>query len=78
LCDRSFTEKGHLKKHIQAVHEHIRPYQCPYCEKRCNRKPQVVNHAKAKHKTKITEDQGDLLMGIDNCLGAARSVVQVC
>ena len=62
-----------MKKHIQAVHEHIRPYQCPYCEKRCNRKPQVVNHAKAKHKTKITEDQGDLLWDIDNC-----SVVHTC
>ena len=45
-----------MKKHIQEVHEQIKPYQCPYCEKKCSRKPQVVQHVQAKHKIKITEE----------------------
>ena len=56
MCYRSYAEKGHLKKHIQEVHEQIKPYQCPYCEKKCSRKPQVVQHVQAKHKIKITEE----------------------
>ena len=45
-----------MKKHIQEVHEQIKPYQCPYCEKKCSRKLQVVQHVQAKHKIKIAKE----------------------
>ena len=57
ICGKSFGEKGHLKKHISEVHESIRPFKCPFCERRCARKLQVIVHAKSKHQTTLSDEE---------------------
>ena len=54
-----------MRSHIQEVHENIRPFKCPLCEKRCARKRQLIIHAKNRHQAtlsteEITEVEGDL------------------
>ena len=36
-CDHQATQKGHLKRHIQSVHEGFK-YSCPYCDHRSTQK----------------------------------------
>ena len=49
-----------MKNELFLIHHYsfcltlIKGYKCPHCENRCNRKSQVVNHARAKHKVEIT------------------------
>ncbi|XP_078507052.1 uncharacterized protein LOC144767506 [Lissotriton helveticus] len=43
VCEKSFTQKGHLLQH-QRIHTGERPYNCTVCEKRFSRKATLVRH----------------------------------
>jgi uncharacterized Zn-finger protein len=102
-CDKTFTEKRNLNRHIQTVHNKIKQFSCPSCSKifgakqvmkrhllKCERKyKKKTGWAKKLKKQNTSEDnqikpksennqvdQGNLLRGIVNWSGAARSVVQ--
>ena len=40
-----------LKRHIEAVHEKKRPFECTVCHERFGQKAHLVTHMKGKHKT---------------------------
>ena len=35
LCHNRFSRKDHLAKHVSAVHEKIRPFECVQCGQKC-------------------------------------------
>ena len=99
-CDKTFTEKRNLNRHIQTVHNKIKQFSCPSCKTNFGAKQVMKRHlvkCERKYKKKAKKlkkqnksednqikqksennqvDQGNLLRGIVNWSGAARSVVQ--
>lgn len=49
ICGRSFGRKYDLKKHVEAVHLQLRPYECKTCGKRFGHKGTFNNHVRAVH-----------------------------
>src|SRR5215468_2109193 len=48
-CQKAFTSKCSLKRHIITVHEKQRPYQCPRCLQRLSTKSTLERHIRLKH-----------------------------
>ena len=49
MCDKRFTEKGNLKKHVDTVHLKIKEYICVKCDKWFTQKGSLKTHMKAVH-----------------------------
>jgi len=49
VCNRSFSEKGNMAKHFQAVHKNARPYVCATCDRNFSQKHQLISHHEAFH-----------------------------
>uniref|UniRef100_A0A0N4ZC87 Zinc finger protein n=1 Tax=Parastrongyloides trichosuri TaxID=131310 RepID=A0A0N4ZC87_PARTI len=49
-CNKRFANKFLLKKH-QFIHTGLRPHACPYCQKRFNRKDNLLRHKKTHTQT---------------------------
>ena len=47
-CDKQFTGKGYLKKHIQSQHKGIK-YPCGLCDKELTSKDHLNTHVKSIH-----------------------------
>ena len=43
LCHNRFSRKDHLAKHVSAVHEKIRPFECVQCGQKCKFKKRSLN-----------------------------------
>ena len=48
-CDYSTTVKGHMKKHIESIHEGML-YPCALCEHNANDKSNLARHQQSKHR----------------------------
>ena len=48
-CDREFSSKDHLKRHVQSVHEGVL-FKCDLCPKTCTRKDKLYRHVQSVHK----------------------------
>ena len=44
ICHRTFTEKKHLKRHMESIHEGIRNNKCEICLKEFYRKSKLMRH----------------------------------
>ena len=53
ICPRSFDRLRHLKYHITAVHEHIKPYKCEFCNMFFNLSSALNGHKESVHEGKI-------------------------
>lgn len=49
ICERSFGREYDLKKHVEAVHLRLRPYECKTCGKRFGHKGTFNKHVRAVH-----------------------------
>ena len=49
ICDRSFSGKQNLNKHIAAVHELKKPFGCKICKKKFARKEKLNRHVLTLH-----------------------------
>ena len=47
-CDKTFTTKGNLSKHVKAVHDQVK-YDCVKCGKSFSDKSNVSTHIKSVH-----------------------------
>ncbi|VDC04182.1 unnamed protein product [Peniophora sp. CBMAI 1063] len=45
-CGKCFRRREHLKRHMLSLHTNDRPFQCPDCDKVCNRRDNLVQHRK--------------------------------
>lgn len=48
-CKMQFSQSSHLKQHIRAVHELLRPFQCVKCERPFGKRFDVESHFRAVH-----------------------------
>ncbi len=51
-CDKAFTQKGNLNRHIKGVHEGKRPFTCAICGKGFTRKGNLNKHISGVHEGK--------------------------
>ena len=49
VCDKSFTKKGGLTKHIKSIHTKESKYQCQSCDKIFNLRSNLFRHLKTVH-----------------------------
>ena len=48
-CGKVFGQRDKLTRHVQCVHENLRPFNCPYCESSFNRKDKMRAHIMSVH-----------------------------
>uniref|UniRef100_A0A915DND6 C2H2-type domain-containing protein n=1 Tax=Ditylenchus dipsaci TaxID=166011 RepID=A0A915DND6_9BILA len=56
-CHKKFTNKFLLKKH-QFIHTGLRPHACPFCNKRFNRKDNLLRHKKTHLANALLQQDG--------------------
>ena len=49
LCEKSFTDKTNMKRHIICVHEGIKQFSCHLCEKAFTKKVSMKRHISSVH-----------------------------
>lgn len=54
---RSFRRKADLKRHIQCVHEKLKPYKCPYCGALFGLRNNKEKHVRAVHEGRRRQDR---------------------
>ena len=54
LCVKSFTRKGNLVVHVEAIHQKIR-HACHLCDKSFSQKSHLMQHIKSAHGRKGTD-----------------------
>jgi uncharacterized Zn-finger protein len=52
LCNMTFSTSGSLNRHIQAVHEGIKPYKCDICQATFTQKTTLKDHISCIHEGK--------------------------
>ena len=51
-CNRTFNTKGHLKEHVEGVHERDKQWNCPVCQKVFSTEKRMKKHLYTSHKDK--------------------------
>ena len=49
LCGKTFRSKGHVKRHVESVHEKLKKFQCDVCEKKYYQKSHLKEHIQYVH-----------------------------
>ena len=49
ICEKSFSSKQYLNRHIKSVHEGIKDHKCDLCEKSFSTKQYLNTHMKSVH-----------------------------
>ena len=49
FCDKNFSFKGNLNKHIKSVHEGKKPFKCKVCDKCFSVKCNLNSHIESVH-----------------------------
>ena len=52
ICDYNTSDKGSLKKQVEAVHQGKKPHKCSMCDYSVSTKPDLKKHIRAVHQGK--------------------------
>ena len=56
-CNSRFSERNYLVKHIESVHEGIKPFHCDECEYKSARKSDLKKHVMAVHERRKSPEK---------------------
>jgi len=48
-CTQVFTQRSHLNQHVRAVHQGLKPFSCPDCDRSFGKKYDLTSHRDAVH-----------------------------
>ena len=51
-CDKIFSEKGSMNRHVASVHEGMKPFKCEFCDKSFSQKGNSIKHVASVHEGK--------------------------
>ncbi|KAM3172703.1 hypothetical protein ACTXT7_013991 [Hymenolepis weldensis] len=51
MCEKSFSQSGHLKRHVEAVHKKLKPFQCGECDRAFYTKRNLQLHVDVIHRS---------------------------
>ena len=51
-CEKMFSTKGNLTKHVDSVHIKMKPYSCKICDYACSVKADMLKHVESVHECK--------------------------
>jgi uncharacterized C2H2 Zn-finger protein len=54
-CDKVFSQKANLNKHVNSVHKKLTRYQCDHRDKVFSRKCNLQTHVNSRHGPKKTQ-----------------------
>ena len=57
FCDKGFSDKSKLKRHVSSVHEGKRPHKCDICGACFTQKSHMDGHVATVHGKKSAENQ---------------------
>ena len=43
-CDKAFSTRSNLNKHVSSIHEEKKPFKCDVCDYSCSRKDALTKH----------------------------------
>ena len=49
ICNKQFSHKSHVQRHINIVHKKLRPHKCDDCGEAFDRKLYLRNHQNKAH-----------------------------
>ena len=52
ICDKNFSEKGSMTKHMESVHEGKKPFKCSICDNNFSKKSNLTKHISSVHEEK--------------------------
>ena len=62
LCSATFTQKGNLTRHIEAVHDRKQPFSCEACGRNFSQKVNMLNHrCTGSANENSIEEEGEVL-----------------
>ena len=44
-CDKCFTQKANVRRHMENIHDHLKPHKCEHCEFTTHHKPNLKKHS---------------------------------
>ena len=67
-CDKSFSRKYELNRHMLSIHERIRPFQCDLCPTNYMSITNLRYHYEGKHNQKLTKNSSEFRKSLQNKL----------
>ena len=52
ICSHSFSQKGHLRRHVASIHEEKKSFKCEKCDYKCSQKGSMKQHVASVHERK--------------------------
>ena len=49
FCEKSFTQKGNLKRHVNSIHKERKDYMCKFCGKAFSQNNNMKSHINKSH-----------------------------
>ena len=78
ICDRNFSLKCAMVRHIESVHERKKRYKCKICDYKCYREATLRNHIISVHEKIKIEDKNCSCKDKENCPLNNRCIAEKC
>ena len=52
ICNKIYSNRSEMKRHVKSVHEAKKPHKCPICGYSCSKRSNLTRHVKSVHEGK--------------------------